>query len=247
MGVNLLVEGAPIRRARPPHKQTVISHPPLTIQFSSDQPSPEEGETIHKSSDQESCNVSFCRSGKENRAVGEKKRQPASSTPKREHGRGREVRKSAYVRRSCRSLVSEQPVPLHTEPQRKAQRLGLGVSGATLVPWSLSFSLNRPHSMAHCKCQPSPGHGSHITRASPPQIAFERQHRTSTLVFPSLKGPLPTLEVFSLRPNVVAGTAALHNPHPSSHSGIHSHPLVVCSRRQSMAKLKAESREEHKL
>lgn len=246
MGVNLLVEGAPIRRSRPPHRQIVISHPALTLPLSSDQSSPEEGETKHKSSDQESRDVSFCRSGKENRAVAEKKRQPASSTPKRQHGGEREVQKSAYVRRSCRSLVSEQPVPLHTEPQRKAQRLGLGVSGATLVPWSLSFSLNRSHSMAHCKCQPSPGHESHMTRASPAQISFERHQRTSAPIFPSLKGPLPTLEVFSLRPNVVARTAVVHNRHLSSHSGIHSHPLVVCSRRRSMAKLKAESREEHK-
>lgn len=237
------MEGAPIRRSRPPHRQTVISHPPLTIQFSPDQSSPEEGETIHKSSDQKSCNVSYCRSGKDDRDIGEKKRQQASSTPKREHGWGREVRKSGYVRRSCRSLVSEQIVPLHTEPQRKAQRLGLGVSGATLVPWSLSFSLSRPHSLADCKCQPSPGHGSHITRASPPQISFERHHRTSTLIFPSLKGPLPTLEVFSLRPNIAAGAAA----HPASHFAVNSHQLVVCSRRQGMARLKAESREEHKL
>lgn len=248
VGVNLLVEGAPIRRSRPPHRQAVISNPPLTIQFPSDQSSSEEVETIHKSSGQESSKVSgFCRSGKENRAVGEKKRQLTSTTPKRERERRTEVQKTSYVRRSCRSLVSEQPLAVHAEPQRKAQRLGLGVNGATLVPWSLSFSLSPPYSMARCKYQPSPGHGSHISRSFLPQTAFERQHRTSTQVFPSLRGPLPTLEVFNLRPNIVAETTGFLNPHMSSHFSVHRHQLILCSRRQSVAKYKGECREEHKL
>ncbi|XP_044037991.1 tubulin monoglycylase TTLL3 isoform X2 [Siniperca chuatsi] len=65
VGVNLLVEGAPILRSRPPlHRQTVISNPALTIQFPSDQSSPEEVQTTHKTSGQKFPAVStFRRSG----------------------------------------------------------------------------------------------------------------------------------------------------------------------------------------
>lgn len=246
VGVNLLVEGAPIRRSRPTYRQNVISNPPLTIQFPSEQSLSVEVETTLKSSGQESSKVpAFCCSGKENRPVGEKKRQLTSTSPKRECKGRTDAQNTSYVRRSYRSIVSEQSLAVQTEPQRKAQRLGLGVSGATLVPWSLSFSCSPPHSMSLCKCQPNPSHGSHVSRSLLPQAAFEHQHRTSTRVFPSLSGPLPTLEVFSLRPNIVAGTTTFRNPQMSSHFSVHRHQLLLCSRRQSMAK--RGCREEHKL
>uniref|UniRef100_A0A8D0B2B3 Tubulin tyrosine ligase-like family, member 3 n=1 Tax=Sander lucioperca TaxID=283035 RepID=A0A8D0B2B3_SANLU len=169
VGVNLLVEGAPIRRSRPPlHRQTVISNPPLTIQFPPDQSSSEEVE------------------------------------------------------------------------------MTLGANGATLVPRSLSFSLCPPHSMSDCTSQANPGHGSHISRSFLPQTAFKPQHRTPTRVFPSLQGPLPTLEVFSLRPNIVAGSTACCNPNMSSHPSHHRHQLFLCSQRHSMAKYKGEFTGEHK-
>ncbi|XP_051270312.1 tubulin monoglycylase TTLL3 isoform X2 [Dicentrarchus labrax] len=252
VGVNLLVEGAPIRRLRPPlHRQTVISNPPLSIQFPSDQPLSEEAETTHqKPSVQKSSTVlAFHRSGKENRAVGEKKRQLISVSPKRECEGRTEVQNTSCVRRSCRSLASEQPLVVHTEPQRKARRLGLslGANGVTLVPRSLSFSLSPPHSTSDCKSQPNPGHGSHISRSFFPQTAFEAQRRTSTRVVPSLRGPLPTLEVLSLRPNIVAGTTACRNPNMTSHPSIHRHQLFLCSGRQSMGKYKRECAGEHKL
>ncbi|XP_031177245.1 tubulin monoglycylase TTLL3 isoform X1 [Sander lucioperca] len=250
VGVNLLVEGAPIRRSRPPlHRQTVISNPPLTIQFPPDQSSSEEVEMTHKPSGQKSYAVSaFRHSGKENRAVGEKKRQLKSTSSKREcHGRT-EIQNTSCVRRFCRNLVWEQPLVVHTEPQRKAPRLGLslGANGATLVPRSLSFSLCPPHSMSDCTSQANPGHGSHISRSFLPQTAFKPQHRTPTRVFPSLQGPLPTLEVFSLRPNIVAGSTACCNPNMSSHPSHHRHQLFLCSQRHSMAKYKGEFTGEHK-
>lgn len=248
--MNLLVEGAPIRKSRPLlQRQTVISNPPLTIQLPSDQSSSEEVEITHKPSSQKSCAVSaFRRSGKENRAAGEKKRQLTSTSPKRECEGRTEVQSTSYVRRSCRSLACEQPLVPHAEPRRKARRLGLslGANGATLVPRSLSFSLSPPHSMSDCKSQANPGHGSHISRHFLTQTAFEPKHRTPTRVFPSLRGALPTLEVFSLRPNIVAGTTACRNPNVSSHPSIHRHQLSLCSRRQSMAKYKGECTGEHK-
>lgn len=252
VGVNLLVEGAPIRRLRPPlHRQTVISNPPLTIQFPSDQPLSEEAETAHhKPFVQKSSTVlAFHHSGKENRAVGEKKRQLISISPKRECEGRTEVQNMSCVRRSCRSLASEQPLVVHTEPHRKAQRLGLslGANGVTLVPRSLSFSLSPPHSMSDCKSQPNPGHGSHISRSFFPQTASEAQRRTSTRVFPSLRGPLPTLEVLSLRPNIVAGTTACRNPNLTSHPSVHRHQLFLCSGRQGVGKYKRECASEQKL
>uniref|UniRef100_A0A8C2XKK6 Tubulin tyrosine ligase-like family, member 3 n=1 Tax=Cyclopterus lumpus TaxID=8103 RepID=A0A8C2XKK6_CYCLU len=176
MGVNLLVEGAPIRRSRPLlHRQTVTSNPTLAVQLPLDQSLSEKVETTHKPSGQRSYAVSaFRHSGKENRAAGEKKR-------------------------PCRSRTCEQPLVVHTEPQRKAQRLGLSLvaNGATLL-----------------------------------------QHRTPTCGFPSLRGPLPTLEVFSLQPNIVAATSPCRNPNVSFHPSVHMHQLFLCSRRQSMAKFK---------
>ncbi|XP_030274535.1 tubulin monoglycylase TTLL3 isoform X2 [Sparus aurata] len=240
VGVNLLVEGAPIRRSRPLHRQTVFSNPSLTIQFPSDQSSSQDKETSHKPSRQNPSTVSFHVSGKENRAVGEKKRQLTLTSPKREHEGRTEVQNRSCVRRSCRSLASEQTLATHTEPQRKARRFGmsLGANGVTLVPRSLSFALSPPPSTSDCKSTPSTGHRSHISRPFLPQTALEPQHRTSAGVFPSLRGPLPTLEVLSLRPNIVVGTIACQNPNVSSHPSIPRHQFFLCSQRQSVAKHK---------
>ncbi|XP_042258997.1 tubulin monoglycylase TTLL3 [Thunnus maccoyii] len=242
VGVNLLVEGAPIRRSRPPlQRQTVISNTPLAVHFPSEHLSSEEVENTHKPSGQKSCAVSaFRRSGKENRAVGEKKRQLTSDSPKREQEGRTEVQNTSCVRRSCRSLVSEQPLIIHTEPWRKARRLGLSLNGATLVPRSLSFSLSPPHSFSDCKTQIKPGRRSHISRSFLPLAASEPQHRTSTRLFPSLQGQLPTLEVFSLRPNIVAGTVACRNPTFFSHSSVHRHQLFLHSYRQTVTKCKGD-------
>lgn len=237
-----MVEGAPIKRSRPLlHRRTVISNATLTIQFPSEHLSSEEVKIKHKPSGKKSCAVStFCRSDKENQPVGEKKRQLTSVSPKREC-EGRTEVQNYCVRRSCRNLVSEQLV-IRNEPQSKARRLGLSLSGneATLVPSSLSFSLSPPHSFSDCKTQNKPRHGSHTFRSFPPLAASQPQHRTSTQVFPSLHGPLPTLEVFSLRPKIVVGTIACRNPTLSSHSSFHRHQLFLRSCRQTVAKCKGD-------
>nr|XP_046239945.1 tubulin monoglycylase TTLL3 [Scatophagus argus]XP_046239946.1 tubulin monoglycylase TTLL3 [Scatophagus argus] len=251
VGVNLLVEGAPIRQSRPSQKQTVISNPPLSIQFPSNQSQREEVETTHEPPGQRSSAVAaFRRSGKENKAVGEKKRHLTStSSPKRECEARTQVQNTSYVRRPCRNLASELPLMVHTEPQKKARCLGLGpgANGAALVPWSLSFSFNPPHRMSHSTSEPSPGHGSQMSRSFLPQTAFEHQHRTSVRVFPLLQGPLPAVEVFSLRPNVGAGTAACRNQKMSCHPSIHRHQLLLCTRRQSTDKHKGQCTVGHQL
>uniref|UniRef100_A0A3Q3L4L8 Tubulin tyrosine ligase-like family, member 3 n=1 Tax=Mastacembelus armatus TaxID=205130 RepID=A0A3Q3L4L8_9TELE len=228
VGVNLLVEGAPIRRRRPlVQRETVVSNASLSIQVLS---CSEEAETTHKPSGQKPV---FCRSGKENRAVGEKRRQLNSTSPKRRCEGRAEVQNTSCVQRACCSQAFEQPSVVHTEPQRKAQRLGLspGANGTSLVPRSFFFSVSPSHSMSDCKTLPNPGHGSHISRSFIPQAAF---HRT-TRVLPSLQGPLPTLEVICLQP-----TVACCNPNFSSH--LHKQQFLR-SRRQTMAKHKGDCSE----
>lgn len=226
-----------MRRPRPfLHRQTAISNAPVTIQFRPEQKPSEE--------------VEPSLSGKENQVAGEKKTQPTSTSSKRAREGRAEIqnkKNTSSVRRSCRSLLSEQPLVVHIEPQRKARRLGLsqGTNRVTLVPRSLSFSRSPPHSLPQCKTQSSPGQGSHIPRSFFPQAAFEPQHKT-TRVFPSLQGPLPTLEVLSLRPNIVAGTVVCHNPGLSSQPSLHKHHLLLHSHRQCVAKIKGECKGEHK-
>lgn len=245
MGVNLLVEGAPIKLSRPLFQRPmVICNPPLTVPFTADQASSGKAEMSHQklSGYKHSSVPTLPCSGKENRAAGEKKRQLRSTSPKREKEVKAEVQDPSCIRRSCRSLASEQPVMVHTEPQRKARRLGLNLSAkrTTLVPRSLSFSLTDPHSISESKCQTGRGQRSHMSRSLPPQTAFEPQHRTSAHVFRSLQCPLPTLEVFSLRPNIVAAPTAWCGPNLSSQPNAHKHHFLLCSQRKNMAKYREE-------
>ncbi|KAF3856468.1 hypothetical protein F7725_017191 [Dissostichus mawsoni] len=238
VGVNLVVEGAPIRRSRSLlHRQTVISKPPPPCS------------SLHTSLQKRlKRHIYHQVRGKENRAAGEKKRQLTSTSPKRECEGRKDVQNTSCVRTLGRSLASQMPLVVHTEPQRKARRLGLslGANGETLVPRSFSFSLSPPHNMSDCKSRANQGHGSHMTRSFLPQTAFDPQHRTPIRVCPSLRSPLPTLEVLSLRPNIVAGNTAYRNPNSSSHLSVHSPQLFLCSRRQSMAKFKGQCTGEHK-
>ncbi|XP_071775568.2 tubulin monoglycylase TTLL3 [Centroberyx gerrardi] len=250
VGVNLLVEGALIRHSRPaPHRHPVIPDPPLSTQLLSVQSSSEGVERTDKSSSHKPYAASACRhSGKENQSVGEKKRQLLSASPKREREGRRTGQKTSSGHRSCRSLAPEQPLVVHTEPQRKARRLGLSLSGsgAPLVSRTLSFSLSPPYSMSDSKSQPNPVLGSQSSRPYLPRTAFEPQHRALNRGLPSLHGPLPALEIFSLRPNIVAGAVASRCPALSSHPSLHRHQFILNSHRQTMARYKGGGTGEHK-
>lgn len=244
-GVSLLVEGAQIRRPR--HslpRQTVLSNAPLNIQFPSEHSSSEEVEMTHKS--QKSCAVKpFCRSGKENQSLQEKKRQLISAAPKREREGRALVRNGSCGLRSCRSLLSEQTVVVHTDPRKKARCLAMSIggNGATLVPRSLSFSLLPPCTISDCSPLSKPSHGSHNSRGFLPQSTCDPQHRTSTRTFSLLRGRLPALEVLSLRPNIVTGTIACHNPTFSTHSSFHRQELLHRSYRQITCKHKGKNKD----
>lgn len=220
------MEGAPIRRPRPLlQRQTVISDTPLTVQFTT-----EETETRPKLSGQKSHTVSaFHRSGKENQ---EKKRQLTCTAEKRDHEVRVEVQDISSVRRSCRSMAYEQPLVGHTEPQKKARRLGSSrhVNRTTLVPRSFSFTLSPLHSTSETK-----PHRVGISRSFLPQTNFEPQQRIPTRVFPSFQGPLPSLEVFRLRPNIVTETTVCRNSAFTSHPRIHKRQLYPQTQRQGIA------------
>ncbi|XP_041638588.1 tubulin monoglycylase TTLL3 [Cheilinus undulatus] len=239
MGLNLLVEGAPLRRSRPlPHRQSVTSNPPPSIQPSLDQSCSEDVETTHGLSGQKHLAVSALKhSSKENQAVGEKKRQMLSTSPKR-----------GEKTTSCVRRYGQQPLLAHIEPQRKARRLGfyLGAKKETLVPRSLSFSLSQSLSMPHCQSQPNPGQRSHISRCFA-QTASGPQQKKSAKGFSSSQGLLPTLEVFSLRPNIVARTSTCLCPNLSSNLSVHKHQSFLCFGRQSMVKCKGADTEEQEL
>ncbi|KAM4613787.1 tubulin monoglycylase TTLL3 [Polymixia lowei] len=246
VGINLLVEGAPIRRSRPPpHRNPVIPDPALTTKLSPDQSS-SEAQSTDKSSTHKPHAASACRhSGKENRSDGEKKKQLPSSPPKREQAR-RTITSS--VRGSRHSVAPEQPLVPHTEPQMKAQRLRLSLSGggAPLVPRTLSCCLSNPYSMSDFKAQPQPILGPPSSRPYFTKTALKPQHRALPRGLPSLCGTLPVLEVFSLHPNPVAGALSSRCLTFSSHPTLHRHKSFPHSHRKTTAKFKGGRTVEHK-
>lgn len=201
VGVNLLIEGAPIRRSRPTLKQPMMSAPSDTI---SDQPCSEEVESTHKLIVQKSHTVAvLCHPDKENRTD----QKIVHNTPMG----GQEGRAGIQVSTSvCKSSVpSEAAVVMHTEPQRKARRLGPSSNTAAVIPRSLSFSFNPNQGLSESKTRTTPSY-----RAVLPHTGFEPRRRTCL----SLQKPLPSLEVFSLRTNLVARTVPFCKPPFPFHS-----------------------------
>lgn len=238
LGVNLLVEGAPVKRSH--YRQSFTSNSPLTHRVHPDQSSAPEVEARHKQSSQKLHVVAdFHLLGKENQ---EKKRQVTSTCPKRERDVKSELQSTCHVRRSSGNAAHEQTTGAHTEPQRKAWRLGLRrrISPATLVPRSLSFSVDPPYSTSEGKHQSIPRHASQMSRSFLSQRSSEPQQRISPRVIPSFQGLLPNLEAFRLQPNLVTGTNVCHSSAFLSHPRIHIHQLCLNSQRQVRARHKGE-------
>ncbi|KAK6319298.1 hypothetical protein J4Q44_G00105090 [Coregonus suidteri] len=140
MGVNLLVEGAPLKRPRlPPHRIPVIPDPPLTTHTRTNQSAPE-------AEDKPSNNrPSPCRrpSGKDNQSGG-----GGNMFPKRDGEGGALGRQhTSPTLRSSQRMAPEHPQALHSEPQKRARCLGLSLGSSwplRLVPRTLSHSLSTP-------------------------------------------------------------------------------------------------------
>lgn len=193
VGVNLLVEGAPIRRSKPPHRLPAIPNPPNGAQFHPDQP-PVSKMTVPtwKTSGDEASRASAAVSAT-----------AATFLPSDKENQTAAVPKVSRVRRSLRGRGCMS----HSEPRRKSQRLGLVDSCAPLVPWNLSFTLSPPD-----RAPPAGGQSrlqppvSHTSRLSLSQCAaLERKSRSTTTrhqALPALEGSLHTMHVLSLRPNI---------------------------------------------
>lgn len=186
VGVNLLVEGAHIRRSKPSHRLPAIPNPPHAAPFPPQQP-PVSGTTVPtwKTSVNKAA-APFLPSEKENRTVAAVQKASRVRRPRR--GRG------------CMS---------HSVPRRKSQRLVLVDNSAPLVPWNLSFTLSPPDGAPPHGCQSRlQPPVSHTSRSLPQCAALERKSsNTSTTstrhqALPSLEVPLPTMQVLSLRPNI---------------------------------------------
>lgn len=242
------MEGASIRPSRPPpHRHPVIPNPLFSIQLPTVQSSLEGRENSEKSSHQNLL-ASRHRSSKENGSFKDKKRQLSSTSPKQERKERTVGRNNSCVHRSGHSRAPEQPLVVHTEPQRKARCLGLSpaTNGAPLVTRTFSFSLSPPYNISESKTQPSPALRLHISRSYLPKTAVEPQNRIPTQARTSLHGPLPSLGILSLRPNIVARTITNTYPGFSSHSSFHRHRFFLHSSRQSTTQKKEVAVEEHK-
>lgn len=172
-----MVEGAPIRRAKPPHRLPAILNPPQAAPLPPDPPPA----PTWKMSDDQASRTTFLPLDKENRNLGA-------------------VPKASRARRSRRGrgCVS------HSEPRRKSQRLALVDNSAPLVPWNLSFTLSPPGRAppggGQSRLQPP---GSLTSRSSLPQCAaLDRKSRSTSTTANQALPSLPTMQVLSLGPNI---------------------------------------------
>ncbi|XP_056129470.1 tubulin monoglycylase TTLL3 [Lampris incognitus] len=248
-GVNLLVEGVPIRRSRStPHRRPVIADQIVANQHPSDQSPLEEAERTDKSSSHKISTASVChRSEKENHSDGNRNKKLLSAAPKKEReGRTMCCKNPRSGRRSCQSLAPEQRLMLHTEPQRKARRLGLRFSGigVPLVPMMLNCHFSPPCRMSDSKPQRNPVFEPQRSRHHLTQTTLKAQCRAPTRGLSPLHGPLPALEVHRLQLNPLAGAIARRCPSHSS-PGLTRHQFFPQPHRQTMVKNKGGGTWEH--
>ncbi|CAL8335827.1 unnamed protein product [Lota lota] len=146
--------------------------------------------------------------------------------------------------RSSHRSAPERPVLLSTEPRQKARHPGLSLSRShdrvALVPRTLLCSPepstdHLPQAKPQSKAEPlSP-------RTCSLQRALKPHRRALPLGIPSFPGPLPALQVFSLRPSSLSGEwsgPALY----SHHSMLR---FKLCSHRQTLCKYKYTGMAKH--
>lgn len=205
MRLNLIVKGTLLRPPRP-CRQTIVSKTPGTIQSQSDLPSQQVKKT-QRSSNQEPPKVSAsCHSAKERKSKKKRKRKnrQLTSTSSHRDSKGRSV---------------VQPLVVRTQSKRNAKSLAPVAPKETLVPKSLSISLNPLHSIEH----QTSDHDSVFSRSIPAQTAFLHRNKTSAQICPSLR--LPKLEVS--QPYTVTGMALACGPAALQHPQASAVPLFL--------------------
>lgn len=241
-----MVEGVPIKRPRlPPQRTFVIHAPPLTTQLPSEQSPSEEAErTTQPSCHRPSAVPARHPSGKENQSDGVKQRQPSSASLKRESDvRTVDHQNISTASRSCRRLAREQSL---VEPQKRARRLGLSLSGggALLVP--RTYSLIPPCGMLNYKPQPSLVLGPQMSRRFLPQTALEPQRKALPRGLPSLSSSLPAVEGVRLHPSTLTGALDSRCASFSFHPSLRRHQILPHFHRQTMTKYQGGGTGEHK-
>ncbi|XP_034022611.1 tubulin monoglycylase TTLL3 [Thalassophryne amazonica] len=228
LGVNLLVEGAPVRCSRPPsHLHRAIYNRSLTRRLPS-----EKADMVQKSSDINLHRFSALgSSGKQNQAVQEPKLQLPSLPPTREHER-KITNWSSCHRVYCSSASEHTLLPL-TEPQKNTQRLSFISNEATLRTRCISLTFNPLHSTPQSKAHPSQPHVAHVSRFFLPCAAFKPQHSTLTPTCLSTCKVLPALKVASLPSSILSVTS--RDPEFSDSRRRRSH-LFICSHSEATCK-----------
>ena len=229
VGMNLLVEGAPLRpvQSKPaPRKQPTFSNPipanPSSVEQSHSDV-PKTTPTADKPPSFKSNAATAAQyPGKKNHSAGEEKTPPSSlSANSRERERRTLNSRTPGLSRSrsYHRSAPERPVLLNTE--KKARHLGLSRSHgamAPLVPRTLFCSFDpATHRLSEAKPQPE----TQRSRTYILQRALKPHRRSLPQGLPSLSGPLPALEVFSLHP--VSGERSC--PALFSHHSLHRYKL----------------------
>lgn len=244
VGMKLLVEGAPLRpvRSRPaPRKRFTFSSPVPANPSSVERrpPSYVPKTTTDKQPSFKSNAASAAQhSGKKNlTSAGEKKtRLPSLSAKSREHeGKSPSSKTPGLGRRSHHRSAPECPVVLNTERRQKARHLGVSQShgGVPLVPSTLFCSLDpSAQHPSEAKPQAKVGFEPQSSRTYNLQRALKPHGRALPQGLSSSSGPLPALEVYSLRPSSLPGERC--GPALLSHHSLHRYKLS--SHRQTLSK-----------
>ncbi|CAL8339280.1 unnamed protein product [Merluccius merluccius] len=233
VGMNLLVEGAPLRpvQSKPaPRKHPTFSNPipanPSSVERSHSDV-PKTTPTADKPpSFKSNAAMAAQHSGKKNHSAGEEKTSlsPLSANSRERERRTLNSRTPGLSRRSYHRSAPERPVLLNTE--KKARHLGLSRShGAVpLVPRTLFCSFDpSTHRLSEAKPQPKAGFETQRSRTYILQRALKPHRRALPQGLPSLSGPLPALEVFSLHPGSLSGERSC--PALFSHHSLHRYKL----------------------
>ncbi|KAL0978304.1 hypothetical protein UPYG_G00168660 [Umbra pygmaea] len=224
VGVNMLVEGAPVRRARPPRHQTInvplssthpYTNPVATVEevkHSRYWPSPRQHPLANDNKSRKSKN----------------RRSPTGSPKQIEEGGALGNNCTLPALKLPQVTATEGPLTLRSEPKKRVCYLQLSLRSdglLCLLPTasSSSFSTTCRTLGGGFNLSPTNTHPQSVPEppTSPPlilQSSLGAPHRALPHTLPMLYGSIPALAVLGLRPNTLKGlNRDLHRQHFPSH------------------------------